>query len=341
MADRASVLKQRLRAVRRRGPMSVVAALLVFVGGCSSSDSQPRTERSAGESPGSAATPGDCSFSPPTAAESISHYSREYRFSSDWFTPNVPHWLEAIGHLKGKPEVHYLEVGLYEGRSAIWMLEHILTHPDSTLTGIDVFPGDLESIWRANLALNGAEERATTLKGFSQSVLRGLPLDFYDIVYIDGSHKGPDVLADAVLSWYLLEEDGFLILDDYQWRRGEREPPELRPGHAIDAFITLFRDSLVVRHRCYQVIVQKIENPCQGREHCSPFGPYEYDWRARRLVRVDGRSAPELDREETDLIEEIINGRRYGYTEYEVPADRRQRSDFVQLSTKIDLSFVR
>ncbi len=53
-----------------------------------------------------------------------------------------------------------LEIGVFEGRSTVWLLENILTHPSSTLTYVDTFAGgaehesqdltDLESRFRAN-----------------------------------------------------------------------------------------------------------------------------------------------------------------------------------------------
>ena len=51
----------------------------------------------------------------------------------------------------------------------------------------------------------------------SQVVLRRLPLETYDIIYIDGSHATSDVLEDAVLSYRLLKPGGLLIFDDYHW----------------------------------------------------------------------------------------------------------------------------
>ena len=78
--------------------------------------------------------------------EPTKHYLKKYEFSTDWFTNQnrIPLWEKMLRPFKGKPDIHYLEVGVYEGRSAIWMLENILTHPSSTLTGIDIFPGDLQ-----------------------------------------------------------------------------------------------------------------------------------------------------------------------------------------------------
>jgi hypothetical protein len=45
--------------------------------------------------------------------------------------------------------------------------------------------------------------------------LRLLPLNFYDFVYIDGSHLASDVLEDAVLSWAVVQVGDMIIFDDY------------------------------------------------------------------------------------------------------------------------------
>jgi predicted O-methyltransferase YrrM len=95
------------------------------------------------------------------------------------------------------------------------------------------------------------------IKGRSQITLKTLPLESYDIVYIDGSHAAPDVLADAVLSWSLLKKGGIMIFDDYMldWEL----PPQDRPKIAIEAFLRIHKNELQKLHQGYQIIVKKIE----------------------------------------------------------------------------------
>ena len=169
-------------------------------------------------------------------------YRDQYHFSGgDWFSTNVPVWEKALADYRGKPGVRYLEVGVFEGRSSIWMLDNILTHPSSRATVIDPFlapanyPGThLEEAFLANLRASGAEDRTTVIKGYSQLELRELPLDSYDIIYVDGSHTADDVLEDVVLAWRLLKNGGLIILDDYGWPADYA--PEMKPKIAIDAF---------------------------------------------------------------------------------------------------------
>ena len=146
-------------------------------------------------------------------------YIGKYHFSSDWFTNNIPRWKRILNRFKGKPNIHYLEIGVLEGRSLIWMLENILTHPTSKVTCIDIFPGNLKDRFFANLKISGFADKVTTITGRSQVELKRLFPESFDIIYIDGSHTADNVLADAVLSWSLLKKEGLLIFDDYLWEQ--------------------------------------------------------------------------------------------------------------------------
>jgi SAM-dependent methyltransferase len=186
-------------------------------------------------------------------------YQREYEFNVDWFTRRIPVWQQALEPYRGRPGLRYLEVGTFEGRSLFWVLEQILTNASSTAVGIDPYLGkwgaSKEEIFRRNLERSGAGDRVKLIKGLSQVELRKLPLQSFDIVYIDGSHAAADVLEDAVLAWRLLKPGGMLIFDDYLWRPGT--PLEDRPRKAIDDFHWFFKDRFDVVHSDYQVFLRR------------------------------------------------------------------------------------
>ncbi|MEE4184307.1 MAG: class I SAM-dependent methyltransferase [Gammaproteobacteria bacterium] len=195
-------------------------------------------------------------------------YSDYENLTVDWFTKKSPAWDAALADLKGKPDLQYLEVGAYEGRSLIWMLKNVLTHPTARATVIDLFidsidrdnnysfSPELQARYYANLAQAGGTEKTTTLVGYSQIKLRELPLDFYDVIYIDGSHYGPDVLEDAVLAQRLLKPGGFLIFDDYRWFIGASKLR--RSKDAVKIFLEYFGEQFVVLHNQYQMILKKV-----------------------------------------------------------------------------------
>jgi len=266
-------------------------------------------------------------------------YTREYEFHKDWFTHNVPVWQQVMAPYTGLPNLRYLEVGLYEGRSAIWMLEHVLTHESARMTGIDLFapPIVVEEHWRENVRRAEAESRVTTLKGYSDEMLRTLAGETFDIIYIDGGHRAQDVLADAVLSWKLLPVGGLILFDDYALRQGF--PPELRPATAIDTFVAAYCNELEEVHRGHQVILRKVAPPWPGREDVCPVGDYLYLWWDKSVVKRKNRNPVEISPAEAAFFEAIILSRPYGRLHFEVPEALRATEGFTQFCERFNLTF--
>jgi len=194
----------------------------------------------------------------------------QLRFTHDWFSKNIPIWEEHVLPFAGRENYSVLEVGSWEGRSACWLLEHVLTHPTARLTCVDTWGGcahhDLEDVitevektFDRNIAAVSGTAKVTKVKGPSQHVLRGLPLQLFDLVYIDASHLAPNVLTDAVLCWELLKDGGMLIFDDYQWKSPahDRKNPLIEPKIAIDAFLRIFGPHLHVIEKGRQMLATK------------------------------------------------------------------------------------
>ena len=185
--------------------------------------------------------------------------SSEYSFSADWVSNATPLWTRYLGQFRGSENVHLLEIGSYEGRSAIWFMANILTHPTSSITCVDVFPNRVREIrFDHNTKISGFSNKVTKIKGRSQEVLKLLREGSYDIIYIDGSHRAVDVHMDALLSWALLKPGGIIIFDDYAWK--PEKPPETRPQMGIDTFLNDFQTRIEILHKGYQVIVKRKNN---------------------------------------------------------------------------------
>lgn len=169
----------------------------------------------------------------------------------DWHASHHAVWSSVVKPLMPNREIRWLEIGSLEGRSAVWTLDNLL-NPGDELVCVDVFAdANLENAFDQNL--NG---RATKVKGRSVDYLRIEPGKFFGI-YVDGSHDAPDVLADAVLAWQLLEAGGVMIFDDYLWQHPHYLPRRVSPGVAIDGFLASFCTRLAVLHKSRQVIVRK------------------------------------------------------------------------------------
>jgi predicted O-methyltransferase YrrM len=188
----------------------------------------------------------------------------EYRFTADWFSGNIDVWQRVLAPLAGRPGVAFLEVGSYEGRAAVWLLETTLTHETARLDCVDLFSDPAcEQRFDHNIRTAHGKNKVRKLKGLSQEVLRCLPLDHYDAVYVDGSHSAPDVLEDAVLAFRLLKSGGILLFDDYEWD-AHPDPLLLPPKLAINAFLSIYQSQYELLHAGYQIIIRKdaADGPC-------------------------------------------------------------------------------
>ena len=91
------------------------------------------------------------SFWSPTADTAPSAQASRYHFSEDWVTENTTNWSRILRSFKGKTDVHALGVGSFEGRSALWFLENILTHPTDSITFVDIWVGPYENLFDDNV----------------------------------------------------------------------------------------------------------------------------------------------------------------------------------------------
>jgi predicted O-methyltransferase YrrM len=179
---------------------------------------------------------------------------KDKTFSHDWASVHFPVWEKFISpdHVRT-----ILEIGSFEGRSAIFFLEHC---HQARIVCIDAFLGSdpirFERNFDANLSAYG--HRVEKIRLHSVPALHGLSVEgrLFDLMYIDGSHRPDDVLVDTLLAWRLLKIDGMLIWDDYLLNAHLPEA-ELRPKRGIDAFLAFYANELAVVHTEYQVIVKK------------------------------------------------------------------------------------
>jgi predicted O-methyltransferase YrrM len=178
----------------------------------------------------------------------------EYIFTTDFVSSVIPIWEQHLAGFKGKEDISLLEIGSFEGRSSLWFLENILTHPTSSITCVDPF-FRVEIRFDQNINVSGHSNKVKKIKGRSENVLRTLKESSFDIIYIDGSHRALNVLMDGVSSWLLLKPGGIIIFDDYGWKA--EKAPEDRPKTAINIFLKAFQPHIEILHKDYQVIIRR------------------------------------------------------------------------------------
>ena len=193
----------------------------------------------------------------------------EYQYTKDWFKCGPQVWGQLIPHLPARK--NFLEIGSFEGRSAVWTIENMVEDGgeiyciDTWEGGDEHTPEDMTGVeerFHQNITLVRSKfpnRAVVSLRGTSVEGLAGLLAHKkqFDFIYIDGSHIAKDVLTDACMTWPLLKDKGFMVFDDYMWR-----PPGFtqlqRPKIAVDTFINIFEDELIVTHVGYQLIVRKL-----------------------------------------------------------------------------------
>jgi len=183
-------------------------------------------------------------------------------FTSDWVSHHAPVWQELLADVVGKPGALGLEIGVFEGRSALWWLENILTGEGARLKAIEPWRQKFEANLAVLREMGFGEDRLEVFWGHAQEVIRRFhsirpQLDF---AYIDGGKDADAVLQNSVLVWLLLKPGGVLIWDDYrwEWQEGSISPQVAHPPRiGIDAFLSAHDGKFEELHRDWQIAVRK------------------------------------------------------------------------------------
>lgn len=156
-------------------------------------------------------------------------------FTQDWFTPTIARLEPVVPAFAQR----VLEIGCFEGRSTIWFLDR---WPDAQVTTIDSFHGGgdiglevmlgVRERFLSNTVKYG--KRLTLLEGRSHTMLAKLQHDYFDFIYVDGSHTADGVYIDGMLAFPLLTDDGVMVFDDYGWGNEQK---------TVAAGVCKFRDA--------------------------------------------------------------------------------------------------
>lgn len=207
-----------------------------------------------------------------------------YQFTNAWFAGAAKaNWDLLIPQIN---PTKLLEIGSYEGASACYLIDTLATKNNIEIHCIDTWSGGIEhqeggtaqtdmgaveTRFRSNvdIAIANKPHRVTLEihKGFSSIELAKLisegKSNYFDLIYIDGSHQAPDVLMDAVLSFKLLRVGGIMIFDDYLWAEHTVTTRNILecPKPAIDSFMNIFfRKMSIISAPLYQIYAQKVSD---------------------------------------------------------------------------------
>ena len=157
--------------------------------------------------------------------------------TSDFFVTNVYYFFK---HIKNYKNFNYLEIGTYEGCSAIYIANRF---KDSKVFCIDIWERVKEE-YSEGINFNDIEKNfdmnsqnylnIVKIKKYSDEFFLSNNLKF-DVIYVDGHHLAEQVYKDAVNSWNVLNNKGLLIFDDYIWNN--YDDVNKNPCYAINKFL--------------------------------------------------------------------------------------------------------
>jgi predicted O-methyltransferase YrrM len=208
----------------------------------------------------------------------------------NWFveTDVISIFEENLAEYAGK-KLDFLQIGVFTGDASLWLIENILTHPESTLTDVDIWEGD------AGLdGFNWDTAYVAYKKKMANYLDKVTPIqitsdDFfkrnnktYDIIYIDGDHVASAVLRDAIHAFDCLNDGGLLIFDDYEFGY-HAIPSRFAPKDAIDAFLKIHWFDIEKVYEGRQIWVKKVDRLGTNKI---------YNWKAPE--REDAKVHPSL-----------------------------------------------
>lgn len=147
------------------------------------------------------------------------YFKNKYQFNyNDWFSRNMRIWKNYLTPFK---EIKYLEIGSFEGRSAVFVgeLKNV-----QEVTCVDTFEGgDEHNNINFDLVYKNCLENLKKLKT-PYNLIKDTSHNFFqknnkkfNVIYIDGSHFYDDVKKDFINSMNCLDDGGVLICDDFLW----------------------------------------------------------------------------------------------------------------------------
>ena len=183
-----------------------------------------------------------------------------------WFENCAYHWYIFFKNFPTNKKLQILEIGSFEGHSAIYFLENF---PNSVITCVDMWQNNeaLKEFNFSQIEINfdkNTKKYKNNLKKYKQSSDQFFKntkdlINYYDIIYVDGDHYYETVFRDLMNSFKALKIKGIMILDDFIGFNLYKKYNE-NPIGAIVVFINIYYRKIKILKITNQIIIKKISN---------------------------------------------------------------------------------
>ncbi len=202
----------------------------------------------------------------------------EYRGMINWtnnindtfnqFMKIIDYFNNSYWKIKFKKDINVLQVGAWTGTSLIKLIQSI---PNSKGIGIDLWKNrennyitnntenlDIKGTFYRNIKTTGLYERISGIQMESKKVLINFIKDKkgFDFIFIDGSYSLYDVYTEIILAWEILESDGIMAIDYYNYNIYNDK--FTISFESIDNFLKLYEGQYNLLSKDYCVFLQKI-----------------------------------------------------------------------------------
>ena len=184
-----------------------------------------------------------------------------YKYSQEWFL--VSEIKNCLFHfLDRSTENKILEIGCFEGLSSVFFDDNFLDNSNSSLTCVDPFltinnndhkqflQNNEENNFDFNISICKKSDRIRINKITSDAFFE-CNNQTYNFIYIDGCHEPDFIKRDMENSFYILEKNGIMWMDDYCGGDG------IQIKNAMDAFLGKYNGQYKLIHRGYQLAIKK------------------------------------------------------------------------------------
>jgi len=184
-------------------------------------------------------------------------FLKKKNLTHDYFSSHAFNFNEI---LKSYKKFEYLEIGSFEGNSSMFVAKNF---PDSKIYCVDNWVGteEYENLKFSNIEKNFDQNMSefnnyVKFKKTSDDFFNNNNKKF-DIIYIDGYHKGSQVYKDFKNSWKILKENGVIIFDDYIWNFFENLKDN--PCYMINLHLKEIKNKVkILKVSNSQLFIQKI-----------------------------------------------------------------------------------
>ena len=148
----------------------------------------------------------------------------------NWFAVTAEYNFNTyLAEFKDKPNLKFLQLGVFTGDATVWLCNNILTNKSSKLIDVDTWEGadgepvqeemDWADVYQVYQEKVKDLPVVSVVSDTHKYLIRQLDnfINTFDFIYVDAHHTSASALLDCELSWSLLKSGGVLAIDDYEW----------------------------------------------------------------------------------------------------------------------------